>query len=584
MSVNAKSVEVVHRWLSVRKRDADFNADRGCGRSDQGRFAVADGVSQTHLPDLWADILTDYACNGPDLEDDVALADWLVLPRRQWRTESSDNAEPEDWWVQYDPRGACTLLLVDLCIRDELPVWRVRYRGDTCFFLIREGRVEARFPKLRTEDYSSVVEGILSEPIANGDVLQQAPEIPICPGDIVVLATDELAKWLTGLIDTDHERSSVERLLSLSDHGFDEFVLDLRSRGEVGDDDMSMLIVGAMPLPEWLANLQLNWGLESAGSARLWPSELTGRADDEGELPIVASGATAEPAVSDRLGERHEGAPGLPVSTIAREFQIGLPGHFSDTYYDDAHLESERSPLLRATEGPQGPELPPIAPSPPIESRMAGVPVASAQQRSRLFRDPRNAKTPARAPAAGTARLGSVSLRKPVQPRVATALGFVFGTLASVFPAGIIAKYYGRSEEKPGNSDAVPRALTSTGDPAACEREHEALGVAREVFEREREVFEREREVFVQERETFDQERAALQLEIKQLRESLDLISKKHARRTCPQCESSGVVPDADPSNDFSSVIPVDADPSNDFGSVIPVNVEGRVDSGNGSK
>jgi len=236
--------------LRTLAKDVDYpdeNQDVVRVDEEQGRAAIADGVSSSIFARQWARILVEAALSGPpDTDDRDALARWLADLRAAWsrqidvsrlawfqRPKLREGAFSTLLYVQLVPSalGAGLPLTLgaglptppsegpevsggegDLRSADrrgretcaerggELPdaSWRLQGLaiGDSCLFLVRDGSVVRKFP------IQAAVE-LQSDPMVLGSVDLNRDERlsfhridePCRPGDLVVLCTDAIADW-----------------------------------------------------------------------------------------------------------------------------------------------------------------------------------------------------------------------------------------------------------------------------------------------------------------------------------------------------------------------------------------------------
>ncbi len=233
------------------KRGVDYwdGADRLAMNLERGRFAVADGVSQSFLPNLWAEIL----CNSFVNSDADAEEDWighysenqLAVDCQLWRERSEDtlrNANEEEAFLlqlskdEYKFAGST---LVGIVIRDHSVFYNVL--GDSCLFVFDK---ETR----SLTSYSTINEqvGFTTAPdylLSGGKVVGQwrHGSIPLKPG-ILFLLTDALSEWFTK--EYAENPTLVEQLWALDSHKvFMELVEDARETDAMKDDDVALMML-----------------------------------------------------------------------------------------------------------------------------------------------------------------------------------------------------------------------------------------------------------------------------------------------------------------------------------------------------
>mgnify|MGYP000941366418 CR=1 FL=1 len=167
----------------------------------RGRAAIADGVSSAIFSRQWAGILTESALDDPpDSDDSAALTRWLSGRREAW--SAGIDTTGLAWFQKPKLREGAfsTLLWVSLDPpvdgRDE--PWRLLAHavGDSCLFVVRDGRWIRKFPIERAEqlDAAPVVLGSVDLNRDNLVAIHALEEVCL-PGDLVVLCTDAVADW-----------------------------------------------------------------------------------------------------------------------------------------------------------------------------------------------------------------------------------------------------------------------------------------------------------------------------------------------------------------------------------------------------
>jgi hypothetical protein len=222
--------------------DAEYE-DAWAVDAARGRFAIADGASESAFAGLWARLLTEGFLGARRPRD---LAAWLGEVRQRWSKEVMDLELP--WYAEMKrEEGAFATFLglklvggaVDGPIR-----WRAVAVGDTCLVRLRQdGRVSA-FPLRCAVDFSNHPALIRSR--AGIDPPPRRCHGTLRPGERLLLMTDALAQWFLSI----HEQGGrpweeVVTLLSAEqpDDAFVEWVSRARERGELHNDDVTLLSI-----------------------------------------------------------------------------------------------------------------------------------------------------------------------------------------------------------------------------------------------------------------------------------------------------------------------------------------------------
>jgi hypothetical protein len=240
----------IHYSVPKELSTTEENADAIEYNLENQRFAIADGVSGSFFAKEWARLLV-----RSFTERNVCpanLRDWTRLRCKEWR-EHIDWEEleknPEIWWAEEMKRNGAASTLLGFVV-EKVPLsrptsyrWNALAVGDSCLFQVRDGDLVHAFPIDRFERFSNTPWVLCSVEELNLDAaMTQWTEGDCRSGDVFLLATDALAKWFIERKDAGG-KPWVELLSLDSEKDFQRFVLDLRARGLVRDDDTTLGIV-----------------------------------------------------------------------------------------------------------------------------------------------------------------------------------------------------------------------------------------------------------------------------------------------------------------------------------------------------
>jgi hypothetical protein len=215
-----------------------------------GRFAVADGASESAFAGLWARLLVEGFLAAPRPRD---LPHWLDGTRRRWSEAVAGPAVP--WYVEMKRAEGAFATLLGLLVRQPGPArpgrWRAVAVGDSCLAVVRDGRDARAFPLARSAEFGNEPHLIGSR--AGGPVEPRHGDGPFLAGDRLLMMTDALAQWFLSA----HERGerpweAVSPLLSADrpEGAFAAWVEELRRRDGLRDDDVTLLVIEPGSAPE----------------------------------------------------------------------------------------------------------------------------------------------------------------------------------------------------------------------------------------------------------------------------------------------------------------------------------------------
>jgi Protein phosphatase 2C len=215
-----------------------------------GRFAIADGASESAFANLWARLLTDGFLAARRPRD---LAGWLGDARRHWLAEVMGLELP--WYAEMKRAEGSFATLLGLNVRPVGPNrparWRAVAVGDSCLVRVRnDGQVKG-FPLAGSSEFDNQPRLIGSRGEMPHGVRYACGSLS--PGDHLFLMTDALAQWfLRACEGGGRPWEEIAPLCSAesSDGAFAVWAEELRGSGALRDDDVTLLMVEPGRIPE----------------------------------------------------------------------------------------------------------------------------------------------------------------------------------------------------------------------------------------------------------------------------------------------------------------------------------------------
>jgi hypothetical protein len=222
--------------------------DASAAAPERGRFALADGASESFYAGLWAALLVEAFVRSDEPQPD--WRDWLPPVQADWAeragllTSPGENGSALPWYLESRMRQGAFATFLGLVV--EGPAWHAVAVGDTCLFQVRCDRLEVAFPLTRVADFHSTPWLIGSRQPPAGVPLRQGVRLEGegRGGDRFYLLTDALAQWfLTG-----HEAGGapwrvLDELLARPREAFVGWVTEQRGAGRLRDDDVTLMAV-----------------------------------------------------------------------------------------------------------------------------------------------------------------------------------------------------------------------------------------------------------------------------------------------------------------------------------------------------
>ena len=210
---------------------ADECEDAVVCNSAAGRFAVADGASESIYAGEWARFLCEAFIADPAAPD--GMGPWVGVAQKRWRAHV--HGQPAPWHVAEKLEDGAFATFLGLAV--EPGRFRVVATGDTCLFLIRGDTLQRAFPIEAAGQFGTRPDLIGSR--QRGRVRGVGHKGPIEAGDRLWLMTDALAEWF--LIEHEAARAPWRELAALTDDGFPEWVADRRTAGQLKNDDVTLV-------------------------------------------------------------------------------------------------------------------------------------------------------------------------------------------------------------------------------------------------------------------------------------------------------------------------------------------------------
>jgi hypothetical protein len=232
--------------------DACWPEKLPCGQGASFRFAAADGATETSFSRIWALQLVRSYCKGQldRLSSGTGLGDlqqrWSIIVRKKLACRQS-----VPWYTEEKIRMGAFASILGITFSDDCQrmgghgEWQAMALGDACFVQVGCETVLARFPLENSASFNNRPHLLSSDPTYNDKILDH-----LCTmkgawrvGDVFFLMTDALACWFLREVEEGRFPWRVLRELdsSAETKPFSDFVGDLRSRGAIRNDDVTLL-------------------------------------------------------------------------------------------------------------------------------------------------------------------------------------------------------------------------------------------------------------------------------------------------------------------------------------------------------
>jgi Protein phosphatase 2C len=240
------------RWQSfaVPKRGNSANEyeDAFAGNPRKGRFAIADGASESSFASLWARLLVEGFTQAP--RSSTRSTDWLEPLRQRWSSQVDSLDLP--WYAEAkrDLGASATFLGLTFkpSAKNKAGVWLASGVGDCCCFQIQDAKLVNSVPELHSQDFGNHPKLLNSKSERNEswkqDQFREAGKWR--PGDRFLLMTDALAQWFLMCHEEDArpwETIAQVLMLEQPESRFSCWIDELRDKSRLRNDDATLVVI-----------------------------------------------------------------------------------------------------------------------------------------------------------------------------------------------------------------------------------------------------------------------------------------------------------------------------------------------------
>lgn len=235
-------------WLARRGNSPEEYEDAFAADVAAGRYAVADGATESSFADLWARMLVDQFVQNAECD----LGEWTgSLPALQERWYADVRGRPLPWYAEAqleEGAFAAFLGLVLTASPDSGHLWQAVAVGDSCLFHIRGADLLGAFPLDESGQFDNFPTLVGSH--TSPEVIREKRTLRTqgsgLPDDEIWMMTDALAQWCL----KEHELgrnpwAEIHSLLAPSEtkDRFTSWVEELRDTRQLHNDDVTLLAV-----------------------------------------------------------------------------------------------------------------------------------------------------------------------------------------------------------------------------------------------------------------------------------------------------------------------------------------------------
>jgi len=311
--------------LPKKAESAESCQDAGDINLQRGRYAIADGATRSFFPKEWARLLVARFCHDDDplntkLFDHQEWPRWLQPVQEKWKEEikkivaslPAKKYYVKNRYAKKDP-AAATFVGVQISASREGYEWQSMIIGDSCLFVVRANRLEKSYLIERSQEFGSHPESFASMPRYN----KYEPRFingTAKEGDVLILATDALAKWIL----MHHEKGSWAKAWHVlhqitTEDDFTALIDAARENREIPPKGKSDTVKKTASTPGPSPNTSFvstsvggrasGWGVGARSDVRLVPFGEIPLENDDVTLMIIPIGLKKKPLGSSSIKE-----------------------------------------------------------------------------------------------------------------------------------------------------------------------------------------------------------------------------------------------------------------------------------------
>ena len=243
-------VTMLRHWKS--EHTAETCEDAVGVNSAYGLFAVADGAGTTLFSGAWADFLVRHFLTIPLMVADPFEVEWWVrLAQGQFKQDLPAQTDLA-WNAQQKVQNQGSYSTLATLRFSAQNATRVRAEllaiGDSCIFVNRSSIEQPlSFPLQHAAEFEQAPICIPSKTGAFNRYFHQfqAMTLDLVPSDVVVLATDAVAKWIVSAGNGRYggQGAALQEIVSQTAESWPAFIQTRRANQEMLDDDSTALVI-----------------------------------------------------------------------------------------------------------------------------------------------------------------------------------------------------------------------------------------------------------------------------------------------------------------------------------------------------
>ena len=228
---------------------------------EEGRYAIADGATHSFFPREWATLLVEHFCKSPDLPlAKTDWQDWISLIQQKWYEQVEAKVNERNLFYltnSFNAKESAASTFIGIKFNKDSGEWDAMVMGDSCLFHKSDFGVKS-YPIENSADFTNHPEVFAS--FAKDNHSEPTFESGQAkPGDIFILATDALSKWILEYKETGELDAALDTLKAVeSDEHFHQFVHKARYDETIClvNDDVTLMLISVEEVQNGFLNIR----------------------------------------------------------------------------------------------------------------------------------------------------------------------------------------------------------------------------------------------------------------------------------------------------------------------------------------
>lgn len=238
-----------HHFTTHKKAETAEDCQDACQVNETDNlYAIADGATLSFFPKRWADLLVKHFCERPNQPlTQENWKEWLEPIQKEWYKQVEKRVKMRNVFYltnSFNDKDPAVSTFIGLQIDKDNKKWKAIIIGDSCLF----HKSSSGFKSYLIEKS----EAFTNHPAAFASYPDKSRYVPtfvegkIQSGDLLILATDALAKWIVEHKETNQLEKALKQLKKIkTPEQFNHFITLARDNENIRlvNDDVTLLLI-----------------------------------------------------------------------------------------------------------------------------------------------------------------------------------------------------------------------------------------------------------------------------------------------------------------------------------------------------